>query len=195
MADLEIKEGNSSTGAIGLAYPYISLTKVLKFVPGRSSANTGQGYRTCDLDRLSYNYVMIKRLRDNALIPLYAHDNDAGMDLYALDECYIEARSSIVIGIGIAIAIHSDYYGRIAPRSGLSIKHRIEPGAGVIDADYRGEIKIHLYNHSGNLYHVLPGDRIAQLIITKKKTVTILVVDEFPSTTTRGTNGFGSTGD
>lgn len=80
-----------------------------------------------------------------------------------------------------------------APRSGLAVKHSIGVNAGVIDADYRGEVKVLLLNHGDTDFVVQPGDRIAQLIIEKIATTTLKKVTEF-SSTERGTSGFGSSG-
>ena len=94
---------------------------------------------------------------------------------------------------GISVAIPEGCYGRIAPRSGLAVKRFIDVGAGVIDADYRGEIGVVLFNHSDEDFVVKPGDRIAQLILEKIETPTVKEAEELPDTK-RGTDGFGSTG-
>src|SRR5437588_4947076 len=99
----------------------------------------------------------------------------------------------MAIRTGIAIAAPPGTYARIAPRSSLAVKHSIDIGAGVIDQDYRGEIKVILINHSKYPYQVRPGDRIAQLILEKILLATprkTEVLDE----TTRGNKDFGSTG-
>ena len=83
--------------------------------------------------------------------------------------------------------------GRIAPRSGLAAKHMIDTGAGVIDADYRGQVKVLLFNHGDADFAVKPGDRVAQLILERIYTPEIEVVDELEESV-RGAGGFGSTG-
>lgn len=94
---------------------------------------------------------------------------------------------------GLAFAIPVGNYGRIAPRSGLAAKHSIDVGAGVIDADYRGEVKVLLFNHSDIDFAINEGDRIAQMII-EKYTLTDLVEVQELDDTVRGAGGFGSTG-
>lgn len=83
--------------------------------------------------------------------------------------------------------------GRIAPRSGLAVKHFIDTGAGVIDSDYRGEVKVLLFNHSEVDFEVKEGDRIAQLVIERIYTPEVVVVEELEESV-RGAGGFGSTG-
>jgi len=100
------------------------------------------------------------------------------------------------VSTGIALEIPGDCsYGRIAPRSGLAVKHGIQVGAGVVDADYRGEVKVLLFNHGSDTFSATAGDRIAQLIIERCKMPDVTVVtDRALSATERGTSGFGSTG-
>ena len=98
-----------------------------------------------------------------------------------------------VISTGIAIATPAGTYARIAPRSGLAAKHSIDIGAGVIDQDYRGEVKVLLVNNSKHPYPVKPGDRIAQLIIKQILLASPQDTDSLDKTT-RGEDGFGSTG-
>ena len=83
--------------------------------------------------------------------------------------------------------------GRIAPRSGLAVKHFIDTGAGVIDSDYRGEVKVLLFNHSEVDFDIKEGDRIAQLVIERIYTPEVVVVEELEKSV-RGVGGFGSTG-
>jgi dUTP pyrophosphatase len=83
--------------------------------------------------------------------------------------------------------------GRIAPRSGLAAKHSIQTGAGVIDADYRGQVKVLLFNHGENDFEVKEGDRIAQLVLERIYTPEVVAVEELEESV-RGAGGFGSTG-
>ena len=83
--------------------------------------------------------------------------------------------------------------GRIAPRSGLAVKHFIDTGAGVIDSDYRGQVKVLLFNHSEVDFEIKEGDRIAQLVIERIYTPEVMVVEELEDSV-RGAGGFGSTG-
>lgn len=145
-------------------------------------------------DGYSSGGVRIKKLDPGAKIPTYAYLGDAGMDLYCFDNIEILEGESRLVGTKIAIAIPSGYYGRIASRSGLSVKHKIEVGAGVIDSKYRGEIKVHLYNHHSRIpFYASAGSKIAQLIITKILIPEIVEVSELDKTDRDG-KGFGSTG-
>lgn len=109
-------------------------------------------------------------------------------------KCYIPKRSRLMIPTGISMAISSGYYARIAPRSGLALKHGIDVGAGVVDSDYRGQVQVILFNHTDEPFFVAPGDRIAQLIITKIETPEIEEITGDLPETLRGADGFGSTG-
>ena len=93
----------------------------------------------------------------------------------------------------ISIATPAGTYGRIAPRSGLAAKNFIDTGAGVIDADYRGEVKVLLFNHSEVDFEVKVGDRVAQLVLERIYTPEVVVVEELEESV-RGAGGFGSTG-
>ena len=98
-----------------------------------------------------------------------------------------------MIGTGLAFGIPVGNYGRIAPRSGLAAKNSIDVGAGVIDSDYRGEVKVLLFNFSDTDFKIAEGDRIAQMII-EKYTITALTEVDTLDDTVRGEGGFGSTG-
>ena len=138
--------------------------------------------------------LQIKKLQPDALVPKQGSQFAAGFDLYAYGEkTVVPARGKACISTGIAMAIPLGNYGRIAPRSGLAAKNSIDVGAGVIDADYRGEVKVLLFNLSDVDFEVKAGDRIAQLIIEKYTPTQIMEVEEL-SETNRGEGGFGSTG-
>ena len=98
-----------------------------------------------------------------------------------------------IVNTGIAATIPIGVYGRIAPRSGLAVKHGIQTGAGVIDPDYTGELKVILFNLGGERFEIKQGDRIAQLILEKCETPPIEEVTSIEDTE-RGTRGFGSSG-
>lgn len=139
--------------------------------------------------------VKIKRLNDNARIPEYASAGAAGADLYnAGGDVVIASGESAGIPTGIAIEIPEGYVGLVYARSGLACKEGLAPAnkVGVIDSDYRGEIKVFLFNHSGAARTVTAGERIAQLVIAP------FLHCEFTegemSETKRGEGGFGSTG-
>ena len=140
----------------------------------------------------------IKLLSPKAVLPKYATPGSAAMDLTAcMDEpVTIAPRQLVTIPTGIAIALPSaDYVALIFARSGLGVKHGISlsNGVGVIDSDYRGELKVGLTNLSDTPYTIQPGDRIAQLAILPVTQPTVVQVAELDETD-RGTGGFGSTG-
>ena len=138
----------------------------------------------------------IKKLDDRAIIPTYGTLDSAGADLYALldEELEIKPGETKIIPTGLSMAIPKGYVGLIYARSSLGTKKGLAPAnkVGVIDADYRGEIKIVLYNQSQELQTIIPNERIAQIIITPYIKVNFKEVEEL-SETERGTGGFGST--
>jgi dUTP pyrophosphatase len=137
--------------------------------------------------------LLVKKLREDAVVPSRATEFSAGYDLTSVMDVYIPDRGRVAIPTGISIRTPPDTYGRIAPRSGLALRHGIDVLAGVIDHDYSGEIVVILYNTSDTDYFVKKGDRIAQLILEKIATPDVAVVLEL-SDTERGDGGFGSTG-
>lgn len=143
--------------------------------------------------------VNIKKLTDKAIIPTYGTEYAAGADLYAcLDEgVSIGPGETVMIGTGISMEIPDGYVGLVFARSGLSCKKGLAPAnkVGVIDSDYRGEIKVALHNHNqkGDALCVENGERIAQISIVPYLKAEFEVKDEL-NETNRGANGFGSTG-
>lgn len=140
----------------------------------------------------------IKLLNDNATLPQYATSGSAAMDLTACIDApiTIAPRQLVTIPTGIAIALPSaDYVALIFARSGLGVKHGISlsNGVGVIDSDYRGELKVGLTNLSDEPYTIQPGDRVAQLAILPVVQANVVQVNELDETG-RGAGGFGSTG-
>lgn len=139
----------------------------------------------------------IKKLKKNATIPTYGSDYAAGADLYAcIDEAVsIAPGQTAFIGTGIAMEIPMGYAGFIYARSGLSCKKGLAPAnkVGVVDADYRGEITVALYNHCAETRTIEPNERIAQMVIAPFLKVNFEEVDAL-SDTVRGVGGFGSTG-
>ena len=142
------------------------------------------------------NNLKIKKLNEKAIIPTYGTKDSAGADLYALldREIQIKPNESVVINTGIAMSIPIGYVGLIYARSSLGCKKGLAPAnkVGVIDSDYRGEIKIVLYNHSSNIQTISPNERIAQIVITPFIQVNFEEVEELDNTK-RGQGGFGST--
>jgi len=152
--------------------------------------------------RVSATIVRVKRLDDRAVLPQYKSTHAAGLDLAAClprhdmpESVTIEPGEIVKIPLGFACAIPFGYEGQVRPRSGLATKHGITlPNApGTIDADYRGEMFIALINLSKEPFTITHSDRIAQLIIAPVAHATIRVVEELDETT-RGADGFGSTG-
>lgn len=140
-----------------------------------------------------------KLLTEHATVPTYGSTEAAGMDLYAdftdqTGSVYrLDPGERWAVPTGIAVALPALHYGRIAPRSGLAFKQGIDVLAGVIDSDYRGEIKAILINLGDEPVVIKHGDRVAQMIITPYYTLLPEPVDELPDTE-RGSGGFGSTG-
>lgn len=141
--------------------------------------------------------INIKKLNENAVIPAYGSEYAAGADLYACleGELTIQPHETAVISTGIALELPVGYAGLIYARSGLATKKGLAPAnkVGVVDCDYRGEVKVALHNHSGVAQTVSAGERVAQLVITPYITAAFNTVDEL-SQTVRGAGGFGSTG-
>jgi len=140
--------------------------------------------------------LKIKKLDSRAVIPTYGTISSAGADLYAIldKETEIKPGESLVINTGLAMAIPEGYVGLIYARSSLGTKRGLAPAnkVGVIDADYRGEIKVVLFNHSNATQIVSPNERIAQIVITPFIQVNFEEVSELDETS-RGEGGFGST--
>ncbi|KAH7725055.1 DeoxyUTP pyrophosphatase [Aphelenchoides avenae] len=133
------------------------------------------------------------RASEHARAPLVGSEKAAGADLCAAEECSVPAGGRRLVSTGLRVAIPDGYYGRIAPRSGLAVKHFIDVGAGVVDADYRGELKVLLFNFGSEHFEIGIGDRVAQLIC-EKIAHPVLAEVECLSDTKRGSAGFGSTG-
>jgi len=135
----------------------------------------------------------VQKLTDSAKVPMRQTDRAAGYDLYSAETATIEPNSRKLIGTDIAIAIPEGTYARIAARSGLATKYSIDVGAGVIDADFRGEVKILLINNSTKPFEIKKHDRVAQMILEKNMTPEISIMKNLPPTE-RGGQGIGSTG-
>lgn len=143
--------------------------------------------------------MLFSKTDPRAIAPAAAKPGDAGADLHAIEDTRVPPRGRALIRTGIAVSIPLMHVGRVLSRSGLSLKHGIEAGAGVIDAGYRGEIGVVLHNHTDEAFHVAAGDRIAQLVVTPIMSPGWYEVDELDPLlgtdgTHRGESGFGSTG-
>jgi len=141
--------------------------------------------------------VLVKKLNPKAKLPKYKTEGSSGMDLMALIEnpITIKPQNSALIPTGLSIAIPEDTEVQIRPRSGLAAKSSISVlnTPGTIDSDYRGEIKIILFNHGKEEFTVNNNDRIAQMILMPVLKAEFEEVEELPKTI-RGSEGFGSTG-
>jgi dUTP pyrophosphatase len=136
----------------------------------------------------------VKLLNSLAKLPRRASAGAAGYDITSTEHVTIYPGTRGLVSTGVSVKLPPGVYGRIAPRSGLAVKNGIQVGAGVIDADYRGEIKVLLFNHSSDhLFEVSPGDRIAQLICERCELPDVIQTDELDETE-RGEGKFGSTG-
>lgn len=138
----------------------------------------------------------VAKLREDATLPTRAHEGDAGLDLYACETAHVGPGERWSIGTGIAVEIPGGHAGLVLPRSGLAKKHGIAlvNAPGLIDAGYRGEIRVLLLNTDpAETFRVEPGDRIAQLLITPVA-LAEPVEAEALAESARGDGGFGSSG-
>jgi dUTP pyrophosphatase len=134
-----------------------------------------------------------KRLDDRAVLPTRGSVLAAGLDLCSIEDLIIEPKQRYLARTGLAVAIPEGYYGCIAPRSGLALRTGLDVLSGVIDADYRGEIRCLLYNTGDETINLPAPSKICQLIIEKIITPEAVWSDEI-NETDRGSGGFGSTG-
>ena len=141
--------------------------------------------------------IKIKRLNERAKIPTFGTEFSAGADLYCAEEheMTVYGGQKCSIGTGISMEIPEGYVGLVFARSGLACKNglRLCNSVGVIDADYRGEIKVVLHNDSEYVREIKPGERVAQMIVMPYPKVSFIEVEEL-SDTVRGESGFGGTG-
>jgi dUTP pyrophosphatase len=136
----------------------------------------------------------IRRLRDDAVVPVQAYRGDAGLDLSACERLELRPGERAVVGTGLAVAIPEGFAGFVQPRSGLAAKHGITivNTPGLVDSGYRGELRIVLHNTDLETPFVVePGMRIAQLVVVPVAEVEPTEVDELPASE-RGVRGFGS---
>ena len=141
--------------------------------------------------------IRFQKLHRAAKLPAYAHgpDEDSGLDLCAVEESTLPAGEWAAVPTGLAVEIPAGYEGQVRPRSGLAARHGIAllNAPGTIDPGYRGEIKVLLINHSTEDYRIVPGERIAQLVIASYARVSCGWSDALGASV-RGQGGFGSTG-
>jgi dUTP pyrophosphatase len=141
--------------------------------------------------------VLIKKLDSQVKLPEYKTTGASGMDLLAFikNPVTVKPKTSLLIPTGLSVAFSEDYEIQIRPRSGLAAKNNISVlnTPGTIDSDYRGEIKVIIYNHGDNDFIINNGDRIAQMILTPVIKMKLEETLDLPETI-RGKSGFGSTG-
>ena len=141
--------------------------------------------------------VLIKKLDPTVELPAYKTEGASGMDLMALvkEPINLKPNSSCLVPTGIAVAFSKDFEIQIRPRSGLAVKNSISVlnTPGTIDSDYRGEIKVIIYNHGKNDFIINNGDRIAQMVLTPVVKMELEETEKLPESI-RGKGGFGSTG-
>ena len=141
--------------------------------------------------------VLIKKLNPNVKLPVYKTSGASGMDLMAFikEPISLKPHTSFLVSTGISLAFPKEFEIQIRPRSGLAAKSNISVlnTPGTIDSDYRGEIKVILYNHGDKIFLINNKDRIAQMILTPVIKMNLEETDNLPETV-RGEGGFGSTG-
>jgi dUTP pyrophosphatase len=137
--------------------------------------------------------LSFKRLDPDAVLPERASQSSAGLDLYSIEAVSLKPGERRLVRTGLAVAIPQGFYGRVAPRSGLAVKKGVDVLAGVIDADYRGEVGCLLYNAGDETITLPAQSKICQLIIEKIITPNAVWVEGL-SDTVRGSGGFGSSG-
>ena len=141
--------------------------------------------------------INVKKLNEKAIMPTYGSEYAAGADLYACidSEVTVAPHATVMIPTGIALELPVGYAGFIYARSGLASKRNLAPAnkVGVVDCDYRGEVKVALHNHGETAQTVAVGERVAQLVVAPYITAQFVEADELTETE-RGAGGFGSTG-
>jgi dUTP pyrophosphatase len=139
--------------------------------------------------------ISIKRAgQHNFAIPSKGTEFSAGYDLTATEDMIIRPRESVLVPTGFSWELPKNYCGQIWPRSGLAVKHKIDVHAGLIDSDYRGEVKVLLFNNGGFAFDIFKGDRIAQMVIVPTSLSQSLELVDTLDETVRSDGGFGSTG-
>ena len=141
--------------------------------------------------------VLIKKLHPAVKLPIYKTDGASGMDLMAFIKkaLIVKPKTSSLVPTGLSVAFEKNYEIQIRPRSGLAIKNNISVlnAPGTIDSDYRGEIKVIIFNHGDNEFIINNEDRIAQMVLTPIVKMNLEETNNLPETI-RGKGGFGSTG-
>lgn len=140
------------------------------------------------------NQLGYYRFSKNATAPLRVTSQSAGFDLSSAYDVVVPKRDRAIVITDLALKIPKNCYGRIASRSGLALRHGILVGAGVVDSDYTGNIKVILFNHSDTDYYIKQGDRIAQIICEQILYPQVYEISTNVEYTERNSAGFGSSG-
>jgi len=140
--------------------------------------------------------IAVKKLTADTVVPQYAHDGDAGVDLYSSGNFSVKPGERVLVPTGLKMAIPHGYEGQVRPKSGLALKHGITVlnTPGTVDAPYRGEVGVIVINHDPRaVYEVKKGEKIAQMVFNKVEYASFTEVEELEATS-RGEGGYGSTG-
>lgn len=138
--------------------------------------------------------LKVKKLSEDAIVPSYAHDGDAGMDIYANEDKFVAPGKRAFVSTGIGLEFPKGYVALVWDKSGLAAKNGIHCMAGVGDSSYRGEYRIVLLNTSDQGYEIKKGEKIAQILIQPIEVVEVEEVEELSDDSSRGKGSFGSTG-
>jgi dUTP pyrophosphatase len=152
--------------------------------------------RRMSVDPSSNAILPVQRLHPDAVLPVRAHDWDAGLDLVAVEQVHLEPGARGVVPTGIAVAIPHGWAGLVTPRSGLARRHGITltNSPGLIDAGYRGEVQVLVINHGSEPQTIVSGERVAQLVLVPVSMARVVEVRELPDSDGRESRGFGSSG-
>lgn len=137
--------------------------------------------------------IFVQKMDPSAKLPKYAYEGDAGMDLFSFENMEVKAGERCLVSTGIKIAVPTGYAGLVWDKSGIATKHHITTIAGVIDSNYRGELKVALTNLGKESYNIKKGEKIAQMLIQPIVSGEIKEVEKLEDTE-RGESGFGSSG-
>ena len=190
---IEFYPGANNSGADLLSRPTHAKLGLEDMVITKRGIEKKNQHRICSPVNIREKEVLkVIKTDPAAILPKRMSPGAAGYDIYGIEDVDILKYERKVIRTGISLEMPEGVYGRIAPRSGLTVKGGLNIGAGVIDSDYTGEIKVVMFNHSDKTCHIKQGDRIAQLLLECVKTPEVVEIKE-QRKTSRGKKGFGST--
>lgn len=138
--------------------------------------------------------IYFQKIDPSAKLPSYAYEGDAGMDLFSCEDLEIAPHSKALISTGLKVAVPKGHGGFVWDKSGIAVKNHIKTMAGVIDSNYRGELKVALTNLGSESYKIKKGEKIAQFIIKPVVNPEVVEIEVLPENETRGEKGFGSSG-